>query len=1035
MIDRIGKYEVQSELGSGAFGRVYAAYDPVTKRRVAIKVLLLESDADMLARFSLEVQATVKLKHKNIVTIYDYNEQPPYIVMELVEGESLQRAITRRAPFGLLQKVRILAQTAEGLAAAHQYGIFHRDIKPANIMVMPSGDVKIMDFGIARVSGATANRRTRKGDLVGTILYMSPERIQGFEADASADIFAFGVVAFELITGTHPFEGKDYASVFYKITSVDPPLMRQTIPECPETLDSIVQRAAAKDRDVRYQSMEELLFDLKPVLLDLERQEAASMMRGVQALIDAGKPEEAQDKLREALQLDPMNREARQIRDSLQRDQQRRLTHAKAQKFVEDGSAQLQQRQFKQAIQSFENAVKLDPDTQIRELLGQARAGLEAIRQASRLLSEAHRELLAGNLDAALGFAAQAVEADPNHQEAGALHGRLGQQIADRDRQIRVEQSLQVVERRLSASDFAGARAALAEVETEADPDLLAELRSRIDAEEAEQARRVREQRAQSGIAKARQQLRTNQLAEAEETLRAILDEFPDATAALKLLATVQEQAESQRRSEAIGKLTQQAIGCLHDQNFAQARRLLEAGLRVYPDETNLQRLLERALDLEKAKDRTEAIGRVLREVQELWVSSKIQDALALVDRMLAEHGPETALTELKRRLESEREQQLYAEGVREALANGRRLLEEGKPSEAVAALQTSAAAYPGEPEIVALLAAARQAQAEEEERQRTSQALARVEQLADRQEWETALQTAEDARGQYPDNPTLTELAARTRASWRERQRQSDLTRRLASVDKALAGGELARAGHDLAALREDFPDEAGLKPLEERLRQAQAEAQADEADPNDREAAALHGRLGTTSNLDQLESAPAKSLPRFPDVPPARSPEDFTRVFQTVPQPITEAAETLELTPLPSEADRATGIFALRRRGVAPEQPLADDSDPPTDGVLTISNCADPAFLETKATVDHFPFTIGRAGSDWDLSFDRAVSSRHVEIDYREGGLFIRDLGSSNGSFVNGRPLKALQPRCYYSVPVFCWARTRRSSLAPDC
>ena len=165
MSSRIGKYEIISEIGHGAFGRVFRAYDPQMRRNVAIKVLLTDNDPELLARFRAEAGAAGNLKHKNIVTVYEFSdyEGKPYIVMELLEGESLQQIVPRQTSFSLLQKVRFLFQAAEGLACAHDNGIVHRDIKPANIMIQPNGDVKLMDFGIARVSGQTETRRTRQG--------------------------------------------------------------------------------------------------------------------------------------------------------------------------------------------------------------------------------------------------------------------------------------------------------------------------------------------------------------------------------------------------------------------------------------------------------------------------------------------------------------------------------------------------------------------------------------------------------------------------------------------------------------------------------------------------------------------------------------------------------------------------------------------------------------------------------------------------------------------------------------------------------
>src|ERR1051325_11195026 len=212
MSTRIARYEIQAELGHGAFGRVYRAYDPLMNRRVAIKVLIAEGDPDMLARFRSEAGTTASLKHKNIVTVHDFGEHEgqPYLVMELVEGDNLHKIIYGQDPLTLLDKLNILFQVAEGLSYAHDSKVIHRDIKPSNIMLLPDGTVKIMDFGIARVTTKDGTRRTQQGFLIGTISYMAPEQFtRGADPDALADIFAFGDVCYELFAGSHPFPGVD----------------------------------------------------------------------------------------------------------------------------------------------------------------------------------------------------------------------------------------------------------------------------------------------------------------------------------------------------------------------------------------------------------------------------------------------------------------------------------------------------------------------------------------------------------------------------------------------------------------------------------------------------------------------------------------------------------------------------------------------------------------------------------------------------------------------------------------------------------
>src|SRR5579864_1516475 len=285
MASRIGKYEVLGELGRGAFGRVFHAYDPTMQpgRHVAIKVLAAENNADVLGRFRSEAGTTGSLRHKNIVTVYDYGEHEglPYLVMEFLEGRNLQEVIKQevsgeRAPLSVLDKVRIMFEVAEGLHYAHQSGVIHRDIKPANIMLLPNGTVKIMDFGIARFTGRDTTRRTRQGDMVGTILYMSPEQVLGRDADQQSDIFAYGVVYYELLSGIHPFQANDAGSVVYRITSVEPTPLGESVPACPPALETIVRRSMAKVREIRFENLEDVLLDTQPLLLGLRQERSAA---------------------------------------------------------------------------------------------------------------------------------------------------------------------------------------------------------------------------------------------------------------------------------------------------------------------------------------------------------------------------------------------------------------------------------------------------------------------------------------------------------------------------------------------------------------------------------------------------------------------------------------------------------------------------------------------------------------------------------------------------------------------------------------
>ncbi len=268
--ERIGKYVVRRLLGQGGMGRVYHAYDPLLGRDVAIKVLRpdLAQDPDGKERFVREAQAAAHLRHPNIVTIHDLGEESgvPYIVMEYLEGEDLDDLIRRRAPLSVLEKLDIIRQVCNALGYAHARGIVHRDIKPSNIRLLEGRLPKVMDFGIAKM-GAT--HLTQTGMTVGTPHYMAPEQVRGERAriDGRTDVFALGVVLYELLFGQRPFEGEHPLTVFYKILSPDP----VEIPDVPafpynSDLRSILARALAKDPEGRYASAYDMEQDLSALI-------------------------------------------------------------------------------------------------------------------------------------------------------------------------------------------------------------------------------------------------------------------------------------------------------------------------------------------------------------------------------------------------------------------------------------------------------------------------------------------------------------------------------------------------------------------------------------------------------------------------------------------------------------------------------------------------------------------------------------------------------------------------------------------------
>jgi len=260
----IAQYTILEKLGEGGMGVVYKAHDGTLDRLVALKFLpnYLTTDATEKERFYHEARAASALSHQNVTTIYEIREFEGriYLAMEYVEGKTLKKVIQEDSP-SIRKILEIAIQACDGLAAAHEKGIVHRDIKSDNIMLTPKGQVKIMDFGLAKVKGST--KLTKAGSTLGTAAYMSPEQAQGEEVDHRSDIFSFGVVLYELLAGKLPFRGEHHAALMYSLINEEPqPLARFNEKVTPD-LERIVAKALAKERDERYQHIDDLLADLR----------------------------------------------------------------------------------------------------------------------------------------------------------------------------------------------------------------------------------------------------------------------------------------------------------------------------------------------------------------------------------------------------------------------------------------------------------------------------------------------------------------------------------------------------------------------------------------------------------------------------------------------------------------------------------------------------------------------------------------------------------------------------------------------------
>lgn len=282
-----GRYELGLELGYGGMAEVYAARDTRLGREVAIKVLRsdLARDPAFLGRFRREAQSAASLNHPNIVAVYDTGddvsadgrEHRPYIVMEYVAGRTLREVLAEDGRLLPRRAMELVAEVASALEYSHRAGIVHRDIKPGNVMLTPTGEVKVMDFGIARAVSATSSTMTQTAQVLGTAQYLSPEQARGEHVDARSDIYSAGCLLYELLTGVPPFQGESAVAVAYQHVREDPLPPSQIDRDLPSTVDAVVLKAMAKNPANRYQDAGEFRADLRRAAAG-QRVEAPSVL-------------------------------------------------------------------------------------------------------------------------------------------------------------------------------------------------------------------------------------------------------------------------------------------------------------------------------------------------------------------------------------------------------------------------------------------------------------------------------------------------------------------------------------------------------------------------------------------------------------------------------------------------------------------------------------------------------------------------------------------------------------------------------------
>jgi serine/threonine protein kinase len=855
MLARIGKYEIRAELGKGGFGQVYLALDPTMDRLVAIKVLSAGGDSSLLIRFQTEATAAGNLNHKNIVTIYEFGEDRGmfFLAMEYLAGKDLQKVIDSAESRSVLDKMRIMTQIAEGLLCAHRGGVVHRDIKPANVMLLPDGNVKIMDFGIARMTGENSARLTQTGYLIGSVSHMAPEQFRGVEADVLCDIWAYGTIYYELLTGENPFHATDAPSTMYRITNVVPDSVRRLCPGSPEALDRVITGLLEKDRVSRYQSLEDVLFETAPILLDLQKAEVDHLASQARALIAGTKIDEAHQVIRRVLALDPMHVEGRVLLEQLQNEVRLRSTRVRVEALRQKAEKAFTEHNYGEAIQALGSALQINPkDTALRQRLTELQRVQEQRDKAERLLQHAQSELELQKLTSAFQSANEALNAEPDNPAAKGLVSRIESAIAERDSQRRLKEGLTRVRGLLVVEALDEAIDVLEDLaKHEPEHQQVRELLAR-----AHQRREARERRLSinAGIETARASIRSGDFESAIATLEGLAKEFPDETSVAEMLAYAQDEFQAKVRAAKIKALGNEAWAALKTKNFEAALQLVRDGLASYPGNEQLVRLQEVILAAQAEHDREDAIRKALEESALLESANRLDDALTVLDAALrdcAGHAElQKAREELRRKIE-EWERKRRADAIQEALTKARGMVAGGKAESATRLLANATATYPNEPELASLLDWAREEQKRQHEKQGVNEILSRAVALEKHGDVAQALEAVEGGLLTYPSSAVLTDAAMRLQTLVR-------LNQDLEAIRQPMARKDWATALTLLAGAMERHPGEEALSRLADQARREERDAAVEAV-------CAQARRELDAQDLDQARETIAGGLLRF--------------------------------------------------------------------------------------------------------------------------------------------------------------------------
>jgi Protein kinase domain len=738
-VERLGKYEIISEIGRGAMGAVYKARDPLIGRLVALKTITsgMTAQANSLERFYQEARSAGALQHPNIVTIYElgHENNTPFIAMEFIEGGSLDHLIEQRQVLPLSVKLGYIVRVCEALSYAHSHSVVHRDIKPGNIMVTKEGVVKVVDFGIARLTDMSL---TQPNMMIGSRAYMSPQLYKGERADARADIWAVGVTLYELLASQRPFNGDSEAELMFHIMSDNPPALQSVAPDCPAALYGIVAKMLAKKTEERYQTMDEVLRDLEPLWKSAQQATVVGLLADCQQLLAVNDLQRAQGLLRKALQIDMGNTQAKSLMEKVTAELRRSQVLPKLNEHVERGRGFLRAGKLREARSEAEAALGLDSRQEsAKQFFAEVEAAAARAQEVEQKLRLTKQRLAEGALTEAATALGQALDLDSANAQGQELRRQIEEERSRRGKRKKLGELVHHARTLWTALNYEECLSVLAEG----------------------------------------------------------LKEFPGEPELLKLQEMARHDLEDLQKQRQLGEVRK----LLGQQDFARARKTIDALAKAYPQDSAVSNLRMLVLDGEKEQQRNVRYSQELAGLRTLVSDGKFADAVSKGDALLREYPEEFELKELVGYARSEAAQQEERQKEKDREKQIRQFMAAESFKEAEAAAKRATLEFPKLEVFRKLAEEAGQKKQAQEQREREQQEMRRriddLQGMIKQDKISDAINLAQQTLGTFGPDPKVTQLLQSASAKQAERKKKEDQDRQFQAAKTMVDAGNFAGA------------------------------------------------------------------------------------------------------------------------------------------------------------------------------------------------------------------------------------------------